>query len=80
MLMGSKEVSSSKVPLVSVEVKAGKYLRFQSEGVVPECVINAWQEVWAYFSNENCSHARAYTTDFELYESPTKVNVYSALK
>ena len=80
VLMGSNKVASSKVPLASVEVKAGKYLRFDSEGAVPECVISAWQEVWAYFGSQNCLHTRAFTTDFELYESPTKVSIYIALK
>ena len=80
ILMGSNEVSSSEVALTSVEIVAGQYLKFESEGEFPEAVINAWKSVWVYFSSSNCEHIRSYSTDFEHYENANKVSVYIALK
>ncbi len=80
VLMGSTEVSSSKVELSNVSIVAGTYLKFDSEGEFPAAVIEAWQSVWSYFSSDDCSHVRAYTTDFEFYENERKVSVYIALK
>ncbi|CAG9296469.1 GyrI-like domain-containing protein [Celerinatantimonas diazotrophica] len=80
ILMGSTEVSSSKVDLTSVEVVAGSYIKFESEGEFPSAIISAWQAVWTYFNSPDCEHSRAYTTDFEHYESSSKVSVYIALK
>ncbi|WGK83058.1 GyrI-like domain-containing protein [Vibrio aestuarianus] len=80
VLMGSTEVSSSNIELSSVSVVSGSYLKFESEGEFPNAVIAAWQSVWSYFSSPNCEHERAYTTDFEHYESASKVSVYIALK
>ncbi|MBE4245335.1 GyrI-like domain-containing protein [Vibrio parahaemolyticus] len=80
VLMGSNEVSSSNVELSSVSVLSGSYLKFESEGEFPAAVIAAWQSVWSYFGSQSCKHERAYTTDFEHYESASKVSVYIALK
>ncbi|WP_045386028.1 GyrI-like domain-containing protein, partial [Vibrio rotiferianus] len=80
VLMGSDEISSSNVELSSVSVLSGSYLKFESEGEFPAAVIAAWQSVWSYFSSQSCEHERAYTTDFEHYESASKVSVYIALK
>ncbi|EOW0803430.1 GyrI-like domain-containing protein [Vibrio vulnificus] len=80
VLMGSDKVSSSNVELSSVSVLSGSYLKFEAEGEFPAAVIAAWQSVWSYFSSQSCEHERAYTTDFEHYESASKVSVYIALK
>ncbi len=80
VLMGSDKVSSSNVELSSVSVLSGSYLKFEAEGEFPAAVIAAWQSVWSYFSAQSCEHERAYTTDFEHYESASKVSVYIALK
>jgi len=60
-------------------VPAGKYLMFQGEGQMPQVVIKTWMSVWHYFS-EPREHARAYTTDFELYRGPDAVEIYIAVK
>ncbi|EPP4135888.1 GyrI-like domain-containing protein [Vibrio vulnificus] len=80
VLMGSDKVSSSNVELSSVSVLSGSYLKFEAEGEFPAAVISAWQSVWSYFSSQSCEHERAYTTDFEHYESASKVGIYIALK
>ncbi|WP_348234994.1 GyrI-like domain-containing protein [Vibrio parahaemolyticus] len=80
VLMGSDKVSSSNVELSSVSVLSGSYLKFEAEGEFPAAVIAAWQSVWSHFSSQSCEHERAYTTDFEHYESASKVSVYIALK
>jgi predicted transcriptional regulator YdeE len=63
-----------------VRVEGGKYLVFNKEGDSPASVIAAWQDVWKYFANSNSEYKRSYTTDFEVYESPTKVAVYIAIR
>ncbi|MBV7317418.1 GyrI-like domain-containing protein [Shewanella sp. NIFS-20-20] len=78
--MGSTQVLSSNAPLQTVTVAPGRYLRFESVGEFPDAVIKAWQTVWQYFVSPTCRHTRAYTTDFECYESADKVAVFIALK
>ena len=63
-----------------VEIEAGKYLIFEKEGKSPEIVMQAWQDVWEYFSKESGEYKRAYTTDFEVYEGSNKVSIYVAVK
>lgn len=80
VVMGSNNIAASKLPLESVEIQAGQYMKFTKEGEFPDAIIQAWQEVWQYFSASPAEHSRAYTTDFEHYEGPNKVSVYIALK
>ncbi|WP_417505152.1 GyrI-like domain-containing protein [Marinomonas gallaica] len=65
--------------LESVTVHAGEYMVFSQKGDMPQSVINAWVEIWQYFS-ELPERERAYTTDFECYKSDDEVEVYIALK
>lgn len=65
--------------LDSVVIASGTYLVFSKKGVMPQAVIEAWGDVWKYFSDENCAHQRAYTTDFESYVSMDEVNIYIAI-
>lgn len=62
-----------------VTIQAGKYLQFSKEGKNPEAVIELWQEVWQYFSNENSEFKRAYITDFELYTGLNAVEIYISI-
>ncbi len=80
VVMGAVDVASASLPLAEIKVAAGRYLKFESEGEFPDAVISAWQSVWSYFSAPNCKHSRAFTTDFEHYESASKVCVYIALR
>ncbi|WP_237156777.1 GyrI-like domain-containing protein [Photobacterium leiognathi] len=80
LLMGSTEIASAKRKLQSIDVVAGEYLKFDAEGEFPDAIIRAWQTAWAYFSSQDCKHSRAYTTDFEYYQSTNQVSVFIALK
>ena len=62
--------------LVSLELEAGKYLKFSGQGDMPQCVIDLWGQVWGYFSANDCPHQRRYQTDFEVYLSATEVEIY----
>lgn len=64
----------------TVELPAGKYLVFANQGEMPEVVIEAWQQVWQYFSQPSTHYQRAYTTDFEFYKGADAVEVYIAIK
>lgn len=80
IIMGSNEVASTKLPLTSIDIQAGNYLKFTSSGEFPGAIIEAWTAVWNYFNQANSPHTRAYTTDFEHYEGPNTVSIYVALK
>ncbi|CCO45470.1 putative Bacterial transcription activator [Vibrio nigripulchritudo SOn1] len=57
-------------------VKSGEYLVFSNKGKMPEMVVACWQQVWAFFADENCEYDRAYDTDFEKYLSEEEVEIY----
>lgn len=60
----------------SLELEAGKYLKFTGQGDMPQCVIDLWGQVWGYFIANDCPHQRRYQTDFEVYLSATEVEIY----
>ncbi len=72
-----KEMSVKTVP-------ASKYLVFSSEkGSMPDIVIKAWQDIWAWFANAEVE--RTYTGDFEVYDercqpNEAQVDIYIAIK
>lgn len=66
-------------------IPESKYMVFTSKkGPVYEVVAQAWADIWAYFRES--PDARAYTGDFELYDSRnfdptnTEVQIYIAVK
>jgi len=63
-------------PFVPMQLSEGNYLKFAAQGEMPQCVINLWGEVWGYFSAPDCPHQRCYQTDFEVYRSADKVEIY----
>jgi predicted transcriptional regulator YdeE len=63
-----------------LDITDGKYLVFEGEGPMPQVVFETWGKIWQYFSSEETKHVRAYTSDFELYKSDTKVAIYIAIK
>ncbi|MBC5830881.1 GyrI-like domain-containing protein [Vibrio metschnikovii] len=65
---------------VTSEIKSGVYLVFKRKGHMPQVVSDLWQEVWRYFSSVDCTHTRAYTTDFEYYKSNNEVEIFIAIK
>lgn len=65
---------------VSLSVPTGQYAKFSAQGAMPDSVIRLWQAIWAYFSANDCPHARAYTTDFEYYKNKETVEIFIAIK
>jgi len=85
--LGVEVAANSEVPkgLVMKTVPASKYLVFTSEkGAMPEIVIKAWQQIWAWFDNAEVE--RTYTGDFEIYgercnqPNEAQVDIYIAVK
>ncbi|OUS29020.1 hypothetical protein A9Q99_10445 [Gammaproteobacteria bacterium 45_16_T64] len=80
MMAGADSVESTKERLETVTIQAGNYMVFSAEGEVPEIVYTTWSKIWDYFSNEDVSHQRAYTTDFECYKSETEIEIHIAVE
>lgn len=66
--------------LDSVSIAAGKYLVFSTTISQPNSVGCLWESIAHYFSSTKHGYQRAYTTDFELHKSPTKIDVYISIK
>ncbi|MFQ3194279.1 MAG: putative transcriptional regulator YdeE [Colwellia sp.] len=54
----------SNLQLESITIPQAKYLVFTHKGEMPQIAIDAWTEVWHYFSNEQAEYKRKYSTDF----------------
>nr|WP_238930483.1 GyrI-like domain-containing protein [Vibrio sp. S9_S30] len=72
---GATQLSEQGTLEVSL-VESGEYLVFCNKGTMPSMVVELWQQIWAYFSNEHCEYKRAYRTDFEKYKSEEDVEIY----
>jgi predicted transcriptional regulator YdeE len=70
----ASDAPSPAPPFVGVQIPAGRYLAFTSQGDVPAAVVAGWQGVWEYFGRPD-SPRRAYTVDFELYDPSTPYEV-----
>lgn len=80
VLAGTDQVNvQSSIPLESKTIQSGKYLVFEGTGDMPRVVIETWDKIWEYFSKEDCTHSRLYTTDFEYYVSPSEIKIYIAI-
>ncbi len=75
ILVGAESLQKDSV-LERVNLAEGKYLCFEANGELPQAIIDTWDEVWAYFSDENCKEKRAYNTDYEYYISQAEANIY----
>ena len=64
----------------SLIIPAGTYYKFIAKGKMPECVINAWKEIW------DIAIPRSYQVDFEVYDERSRdwnngeVDVYVSVK
>ncbi len=63
-----------------ITIPKNNYLVFSHKGEMPQIAIDAWTEVWEYFSNANCDHQRLFSTDFEFYPNGNEVEVHIAVK
>ncbi len=68
------------VKLEQVTIPEAKYLVFSHKGEMPQIAIDAWTEVWNYFSHDKAEHQRLYSTDFEYYPNGNEIEVHIAVK
>ncbi|CAA6803424.1 MAG: FIG00471296: hypothetical protein [uncultured Sulfurovum sp.] len=73
VLVGSEQESEG---LDSITLQEGRYLRFPAHGQMPQAIIDAWNQVWAYFEDPSIDERRAYETDFEHYISEDEAHIY----
>ena len=66
--------------LEKVIIPQGKYLVFTHHGEMPQIAIDAWTEVWNYFSNGDVEYQRLYSTDFEFYRTGSQIEVHIAIE
>lgn len=66
--------------LEPITIKQGNYLVFKHKGEMPQIAIDAWTEVWQYFSQEHLAQQRLFTTDFEYYPNSNEIEVHIAIK
>ncbi|ALO35261.1 transcriptional regulator [Colwellia sp. MT41] len=69
-----------KISLAQVTIPAAKYLVFTHKGEMPQIAIDAWTDVWNYFSKGKEEHKRLYSTDFEYYPHENEIEVHIAVK
>ena len=79
--IGCKVKADTEVPagLETLTIAKGIYQKINAKGKMPDCVVNAWKEIW--ISNI----PRSYKMDFEVYDERSKdwsnaeVEVYMSL-
>jgi len=49
--------------MIRLELPTGKYHHFAAKGKMPDCMFEAWNQVWTSDIN------RSYTADYEVYGS-----------
>jgi len=70
----------AEAELKQISIKEGKYLVFSHKGEMPQIAIDAWTQVWNYFSTANVEHQRLYSTDFEYYPNGNEIEVHIGIK
>lgn len=78
-VMAGVAVSDASADYPSLQIQGGDYLVFSAQGAMPDCVIQAWGLIWAYFQ-DNPEVRRAFATDFEVYTSPDSVAIYIGIQ
>ncbi|MBL4910855.1 MAG: GyrI-like domain-containing protein [Alteromonadaceae bacterium] len=66
--------------LKPITIPEANYLVFKHKGEMPQIAIDAWTEVWNYFSQDKVEHQRLYSTDFEFYPNGSEIEVHIAVK
>ncbi len=66
--IGCKVKAGTEAPpgLETLTIAKGTYQKIDAKGKMPDCVINAWKEVWA------SNIPRSYKMDFEVYDDRSK--------
>jgi len=73
-------VLPTNVNLEKIIIPEAKYLVFVHKGEMPQIAIDAWTQVWNYFSADEAKFQRLYTTDFEYYANGNEIEVHIAVK
>ena len=80
--IGCKVSPGTVVPagLDSLTIPSGNYLKITAKGKFPDCIANAWREIW------KTDLPRAYKVDFEVYDeratdwNNSEVDIFLAVK
>ncbi len=80
--IGCKVSSYANIPdgLQSLTIPAGNYHKIFAKGKMPDCMVNAWKQVWS------TDIARSYQIDFEVYDERSRdwnsaeVDIYLSIK
>ena len=71
--------------LDNIKIQKGKYLVFSKtfeetdNNTRVQAIIETWDKVWGYFSNEGSQYKRLYKTDFEFYKGLNEVEIYISI-
>ena len=63
-----------------ITIPAGKYLVFSRQGEMPQITIDAWSDIWRYFTEGGAEYERTFSIDFEHYVNGNHIDVYIAIK
>ncbi|TDR30731.1 GyrI-like domain-containing protein [Hydromonas duriensis] len=63
-----------------VTVEAGEYMAFETQGSMPQRIIDGWAQVWTYFEKGDSSYKRRFSSDFEQYVDESNVVIYVAVE
>ncbi|MFI7637642.1 GyrI-like domain-containing protein [Nonomuraea sp. NPDC049400] len=63
--------------MVAVRVPAGRSLKLEARGPMPQALLDAWQQVWKH-TESGGTPSRAFTTDLEVHH-PEGVDLYIAV-
>ncbi|WP_219471697.1 GyrI-like domain-containing protein [Nonomuraea rhizosphaerae] len=75
--IGVRTVPRLPEGMVAVRVPAGKSLRIEARGPMPQAITGAWQQVWKHTESGGVP-ARAFTTDLEVHH-PAGADLYIAV-
>lgn len=76
MITVGTEVTKPKNAIV---IEKQRYLVFSNKGEFPNVVIDTWNEIWEYFSNEDSDYKRSYKVDFEKYITMEELEIYISI-
>ncbi|MCP4970905.1 MAG: GyrI-like domain-containing protein [Arcobacter sp.] len=66
-------------PKNAIVIEEQRYLLFEKDGELPQVVVDCWNEIWDYFSNEP-KYERAYKVDFEKYSKENGIEIFISIK
>jgi predicted transcriptional regulator YdeE len=76
---GVATIGTTTSDFTTVDVQSGKYLVFEKRGQMPQAVVDAWGEVWAFFET-NHDFIRTFNSDFEEYRGPDGIAIHIGVR